>query len=99
MSTTSSKISSSLSNLIPSIKYSWYYKFNNSAIYKGNTEDPFTQMFWKLGMTNFDDFKEKLLKLPRKSKTIHRNFLRNFRGRTKTGISVFIKTSFFEIYN
>ena len=55
------------SKIIPSIKYPWYYTFNNSAIYEGNREEPFTQMFWKLGMTNFDDFKEKLLTLPRKS--------------------------------
>ena len=64
------------SKIIPSIKYPWYYKFNNSAIYEGNTEDPFTQMFWKLGMTNFDDFKEKLLTLPRKSLSLSKEVLK-----------------------
>ena len=37
----------------------WYYKFNNSAIFEDNREDEFTQMFWKLGMKNFVEFKKK----------------------------------------
>ncbi|BFU26587.1 hypothetical protein conserved [Entamoeba histolytica] len=53
------------STIIPEIDEPWYLKFNNSAIYSDNTEDEFTQMFWKLGMKNFDDFITKLVKLPR----------------------------------
>ncbi|BFU24139.1 hypothetical protein conserved [Entamoeba histolytica] len=53
------------STIIPEIDNPWYLKFNNSAIYDDNTEDEFTQMFWKLGMKNFDDFISKLVKLPR----------------------------------
>ncbi|GAB1224932.1 hypothetical protein ENUP19_0227G0015 [Entamoeba nuttalli] len=53
------------STIIPEIDSPWYLKFNNSAIYDDNTEDKFTQMFWKLGMKNFDDFITKLLTLPR----------------------------------
>ncbi|EDR22965.1 hypothetical protein, conserved [Entamoeba dispar SAW760] len=55
------------STIIPYIDKPWYLKFNNSAIYSDNTEDLFTQMFWKLGMKSFDEFIEKLIKLPRKS--------------------------------
>lgn len=64
------------SQIIPSIKEPWYYKFNNSAIFEGSREDPFTQMFWKLGMTNFAQFKKKLLSLPRKSLTLSREVLK-----------------------
>ncbi|GAB1228272.1 hypothetical protein ENUP19_0391G0001 [Entamoeba nuttalli] len=53
------------STIIPEITPPWYLKFNNSAIYDDNTEDGFTQMFWKLGMKNFDDFITKLQTLPR----------------------------------
>ena len=38
---------------------SWYYKFNNSAIFEDNRSDEFTRMFWKLGMKNFEEFKKK----------------------------------------
>ena len=54
---------------------SWYYKFNNSAIFEDNREDEFTQMFWKLGMKNFLDFKKKLKTLPRKSLILSRKVL------------------------
>ena len=54
---------------------SWYYKFNNSAIFEDNREDEFTQMFWRLGMKNFVDFKKKLKTLPRKSLTLSRKVL------------------------
>ena len=52
--------------LIPSIGNPWYFKFNNSAIFTGN-RDEFTQMFWKLGMENFNTFFKKLVTIPRKS--------------------------------
>ena len=53
----------------------WYYKFNNSAIFEDNREDEFTQMFWKLGMKNFNEFKKKLKTLPRKSLILSRKVL------------------------
>jgi len=46
---------------------SWYYKFNNSAIFEDNRDDEFTQMFWKSGTKNFSDFKNKLKILSRRS--------------------------------
>ncbi|GAB1219489.1 hypothetical protein ENUP19_0036G0064 [Entamoeba nuttalli] len=64
------------STIIPEIDSPWYLKFNNSAIYDDNTEDEFTQMFWKLGMKNFDDFITKLVKLPRISLEQSREVLR-----------------------
>ena len=53
----------------------WYYKFNNSAIFEDNRSDEFTKMFWKLGMKNFSDFKNKLKTLPRKSLTLSKTVL------------------------
>ena len=53
----------------------WYYKFNNSAIFEDNRDDEFTQMFWKLGMKNFEDFKKKLMTLPKKSLQLSRTVL------------------------
>ena len=64
------------SKIISSIKDKiWYYKFNNSAIFEENREDEFTQMFWKLGMKNFEEFKKKLKVLPRKSLNLSRKVL------------------------
>lgn len=57
------------SEVIPYIKKPWYYKFNNSAIFSSNREDEFTKMFYKLGMKSFEEFTNKLIKLPRKSLT------------------------------
>ena len=54
---------------------SWYYKFNNSAIFESCRDDEFTKMFWKLGMKNFNLFKEKLKLLPRKSLVMSRQVL------------------------
>ena len=53
----------------------WYYKFNNSAIFEDNKDDEFTKMFWKLGIKNFEDFKQKLLTLPKKSLQLSRAVL------------------------
>ena len=53
----------------------WYYKFNNSAIFEDNRKDEFTKMFWKLGMKNFSDFKKKLITLPPKSLVLSRTVL------------------------
>ena len=64
------------SKIIQSYKNNnWYYKFNNSAIFEDNRSDEFTKMFWKLGMKNFSDFKNKLKTLPRKSLTLSKTIL------------------------
>ena len=64
------------SEIIASLKdKNWYYKFNNSAIFEDNRDDEFTKMFWKLGIKNFVDFKEKLKSLPRKSLVLSRKVL------------------------
>jgi hypothetical protein len=52
---------------IPHIKKSWYYKFNNSAIFTSNREDEFTKIFFKLGMQSFENFIKKIIKLGIKS--------------------------------
>ena len=44
---------------------SWYYKFNNSAIFEGTENDEITKTFWKLGMESFEKFKRKLITLPK----------------------------------
>ena len=46
---------------------SWYYKFNNSAIFEGTENDEITKTFWKLGIESFEKFKRKLISLPKKS--------------------------------
>ena len=64
------------SQIIKSYKdTNWYYKFNNSAIFEDNRDDEFTKMFWKIGMKNFIDFKEKLKILPRKSLSLSKAVL------------------------
>ncbi|EDR25827.1 hypothetical protein, conserved, partial [Entamoeba dispar SAW760] len=73
------------STIIPEIDKPWYLKFNNSAIYADNTEDLFTQMFWQLGMKNFDDFIKKLTKLPRISLETSKEVLKR-REQIKTQI-------------
>lgn len=63
-------------DIIASLKdKNWYYKFNNSAIFEDNRDDEFTKMFWKLGIKNFADFKDKLKTLPRKSLVLSRKVL------------------------
>ncbi|GAT96191.1 hypothetical protein conserved [Entamoeba histolytica] len=73
------------SEIIRYVEKPWYLKFNNSAIYDDNTEDEFTQMFWKLGMRNFDDFISKSVTLPRKSLEKSKEVLRK-RERIKVQI-------------
>ena len=43
---------SNLKEIISLIKYPWYLKFNNSAIFASN-KDKFNELFWKLGMESF----------------------------------------------
>ncbi|EDR28199.1 hypothetical protein, conserved [Entamoeba dispar SAW760] len=73
------------SSIIPEIDKPWYLKFNNSAIYDDDIKDGFTQMFWELGMKSFDEFIEKLKKLPRKSLETSREVLKR-REQIKTEI-------------
>ena len=44
---------------------SWYFKFNNSAIFEGTENDDITKTFWKLGIESFEKFKKKLITLPK----------------------------------
>ena len=64
-------------NIIPHIKGNLYCKFNNSVIYSEETNDEFTQMFWKLGMKSFKGFIERLCKIPRKSLTKSKEVLKD----------------------
>ena len=63
-------------NIIPHIKGNLYCKFNNSVIYSEETNDEFTQMFWKLGMKSFKGFIERLFKIPRKGLTKSKEVLK-----------------------
>ena len=49
--------------IIPHVEPPWYYKFNNSAFFSLNINDPFTRMFWDLGMRSFKRFIKRLEKL------------------------------------
>lgn len=49
--------------IIPHVESPWYYKFNNSAFFSLNINDPFTRMFWDLGMRSFKRFIKRLEKL------------------------------------
>ena len=49
--------------IIPHVEPPWYYKFNNSASFSLNINDPFTRMFWDLGMRSFKRFIKRLEKL------------------------------------
>lgn len=65
---------SSESDLLPILKLSkdktnLFLKFNNSAIFATN-KDIFNEMFWKLGMENFENFIKKLKSLNPKSLTL-----------------------------
>ena len=66
--------------IIPYIKGSWYFKFNNSAIYSDDIDDEFTQMFWKLGMKSFKDFIKQLVGIPRKSLNQSKEVLKERQG-------------------
>jgi hypothetical protein len=51
-------------NVKTSIKEPWYLKFNNSAIYEHNNDDPFKKLYWEICMSSFKrfyDFKVNLL--------------------------------------
>ena len=65
---------SNLKEIISLIKYPWYLKFNNSAIFASN-KDKFNEMFWKLGMESFQEFIKKLMSLSPKSLTLTKEVL------------------------
>ena len=50
-------------------KINWFLKFNNSAIFATN-KNKFNEMFWKLGMENFENLVKKLHSLSQKSLTL-----------------------------
>ena len=55
-----------IKDIIKSIKYPWYFQFNNSAIFSSK-KNKFDELFWKLGMKNYEGLMQKLLSLPSKS--------------------------------
>ena len=55
------------SSLIPYLNKPWYYKFNNSAIFDDNLEEEFPKFFFKISMKSFEEFKKRLIKMPKKS--------------------------------
>ena len=65
---------SNLKEIISLIKYPWYLKFNNSAIFASN-KDKFNELFWKLGMESFQELIKKLLSLSPKSLTLTKEVL------------------------
>jgi hypothetical protein len=56
-----------LSKLIPCLNKPWYLKFNNSAIFYDNLEETFTKMFFTMNMKSFEEFKQRLVRMPKKS--------------------------------
>ena len=56
--------------------FQWYYKFNNSAFFEPKRDDKFTQIFWKLGIKNFQEFMFKLELLPRKCLSLTKEVLK-----------------------
>jgi hypothetical protein len=79
---------SNLKPIISLIKYPWYLKFNNSAIFASN-KDNFNELFWKLGMESFAEFMKKLMSLPAKSLTLTKEVL-NKRKHLKTTVEMLI---------
>ena len=79
---------SNLKPIISLIKYPWYLKFNNSAIFAPN-KDKFNELFWKLGMDSFGEFLKKLMSLPAKSLTLTKEVL-NKRKHLKTTVEMLI---------
>ena len=43
------------------------FKFNNSAIFNDNLEETYTKMFFTLNMKSFEEFKQRLVRMPKKS--------------------------------
>ena len=79
---------SNLKPIISLIKYPWYLKFNNSAIFAPN-KDKFNELFWRLGMESFEEFMKKLQSLPAKSLTLTKEVL-NKRKHLNTTVEMLI---------
>ena len=69
--------------VIPCIRKPYYYKFNNSAIFTSNVENEdddedfgMIQMFWKLGMDNFEKFLNRIKMMNSKSLTLTKEVLK-----------------------
>ena len=59
---------SPVSELIESLNQEkWYFKFNNSTFYEENIEEEMTEIFWKLGIKNFEKFLSRLKNLEKKN--------------------------------
>ena len=56
--------------------WKWYFKFNNSSFYESDREDEYTEIFWKLGIKNFEDFLSRLKCLPKKNLNLTKEVLK-----------------------
>ncbi len=70
-------------DVIPFIRKPYYYKFNNSAIFTDNIENEdddedfgMIQMFWKLGMDNFEKFLNRIKVMNSKSLRLTKEVLK-----------------------
>lgn len=70
-------------DVIPFIRKPYYYKFNNSAIFTENIENDdddedfgMIQMFWKLGMDNFEKFLNRIKMMNAKSLRLTKEVLK-----------------------
>ncbi len=70
------KNESEFANFQPLIKEPWFLKFNNSAIFTPESNDPFNKLFWELGMKSFDQFMDKINSVPRKSLNLTKEVLK-----------------------
>ena len=83
--------SSLFNNLIPYIKKPWYYKFNNSFIFESDRKCEFTNSFFKLCMKSFEEFTQRLVKLPKKSLNQTKKVLEERNKLEKSSELLFVK--------
>ena len=48
--------------IIPYIENPLFYKFNNSGIFEKDLDNEFNKSFFKLGIKNFEDFTNRIIK-------------------------------------
>ena len=54
----------------------WYFKFNNSTFYEENRDNEITEIFWKEGIKNFQNFLSKLKSSEKKSLNLTKEVLK-----------------------
>lgn len=83
--------SSLFNNLIPYIKKPWYYKFNNSFIFESDRKGEFINSFFKLYMKSFEEFTQRLVKLPKKNLNQTKKVLEERNKLEKSSDLLFVK--------